>query len=73
MNFKIYDKKEKRYLKNDENCEYVVDMNGVLYNTNPCWNCETDLDDYRLEEMDKRRYVIELELEDEDKIRFFKK
>ena len=52
MNFKIYDKKEKRYLKNDENCQYVIDMNGVLYNTNPCWNCETDLDDYRLEEMD---------------------
>ena len=36
MNFKIYDKKEKRYLKNDDNCQYVIDMNGVLYNTNPC-------------------------------------
>ena len=68
MKFKIYDKEEKRYLENKDNCEYVVDMNGVLYNTNPCWNCETDLDDYRFEEMDKKRYVIEWGLEDGDKI-----
>ena len=61
MKFKIYDKEEKRYLENKDNCEYVVDMNGVLYNTNPCWNCET-------EEMDRKRYVVEWEVESKDKI-----
>lgn len=55
-------------LENKDNCEYVVDMNGVLYNTNPCWNCETDLDDYRFEEMDRKRYVVEWEVESKDKI-----
>ena len=38
MNFKIYDKKEKRKEINNNNCQYVIDMNGVLYNTNPCFN-----------------------------------
>ena len=35
IKFQIYDKKEKRYLVDDENNQYVMDMDGNLYNTNP--------------------------------------
>ncbi len=42
----IWDKEKQCYLKDDED------------NTNPRWNCETDLEDCRLEMLDKKRYVI---------------
>jgi len=60
IKFQIYDKKEKRYLVDDENNQYVMDMDGNLYNTNPRWNCETDLYDCRLELLDKKRNIVKI-------------
>ena len=60
IKFQIYDKKEKRYLVDDENNQYVMDMDGNLYNTNPRWNCETDLYGCRLELLDKKRNIVKI-------------
>lgn len=55
--FRIWDIEKKKFL-NDDNSRYVIDNEGKLYDTNPKWNCETDMDDYRLELLEKDKYIV---------------
>lgn len=54
----IWDKENQCYLKDDGDNQYVIDLQGNIYNTNSRWNCETDLEDCRLEMLNKERYVV---------------
>lgn len=54
----IWDIENQCYLKDDGDNQYVIDLQGNIYNTNPRWNFETDLEDCRLEMLDKEKYVV---------------